>query len=452
MPTVSSGLSSLLNELALHTSLQRTRHGQHTEQLAAWEQLRQQLEQLPPAQAAPVTQQLQDWLAQQQQLEESHHRNMQGLLEQIREAARIGAWDHPPRSAPTSPPPNLVQPASPDVPPVSPSAIPVQAEIQPPSPPQAPPETQPLPSPTPKKKQRTLSRRQRVEEWGFRKLRRWAEATSSWNRRLVTWLLASLLWAIRGRRKVLDRNLEVAFPEKPPAERNRIARKNYHWFARFAVDVLRLANWQGRTEAFVQVRNPEVLDEALSENRGALIVTGHLGNWEFIPAVLAERGYPMTVYAGAQTNPLTDELHNETRRGFGIHLLGKGADAVMEIWHALKQQRIVGLLIDQDERKSGVFVDFFGTPASTRRGVAAFHRMFGSPVLLCVCPYVGTGVEVIFERIAFTASGNVDADEQELLQRATLAFERHVRQHPEQYFWMHRRWRTRPESAPPPIY
>ena len=127
------------------------------------------------------------------------------------------------------------------------------------------PACQPLPSPTPKKKQLTLSRRQRVEEWGFRKLRRWAEAASSWNRRLVTWLLASLLWAIRGRRKVLDRILEVAFPEKPPAERNRIARKNYHWFARFAVDVLRLANWQGRTEAFVQVRNPEVLDEALSE-------------------------------------------------------------------------------------------------------------------------------------------------------------------------------------------
>ncbi|HBI30353.1 MAG TPA: hypothetical protein DDY54_12025, partial [Deltaproteobacteria bacterium] len=196
----------------------------------------------------------------------------------------------------------------------------------------------------------------------------------------------------------------------------------------------------------------EVLDEALAENRGALLVTGHLGNWEFIPVVLAERGYPLTVYAGAQTNPLTDELHNETRRGFGIHLLGKGADAVMEIWHALKQRRIVGLLIDQDERKSGDFVNFFGTPASTRRGVAAFHRMFESPVLLCVCPYVGDGVEVIFERIEFTASGNPEADEHELLQRATSAFEQQVRKCPEQYFWMHRRWRTSPDDAAEQIY
>ena len=441
MPTVSSGLSNLLSELAHHTNLQRTRHDQQAAELAEWQQIRRQLERVESSQAEPLITQLQVWLAQQQKLEESHHRSMNLLLEQIRSTSSIGGWKE--RAIPAS---ALAAPS-----------IPAQAGIQMPAPPQAKPEPKPPTSPdvppTPsRKKQRILSRRQRFEEWGFRKLRCWAATASSRNRRTVTWLLASLLWSIRGRRRVVDTNLRVAFPDKSRKERNCIAWGNYHWFARFAVDVLRLATWQHRTEAFVQVRNLEVLDEALAENRGALLVTGHLGNWEFIPAVLAERGYPMTVYAGAQTNPLTDELHNETRRGFGIHLLGKGADAVMEIWHALKQKRIVGLLIDQDERKSGVFVDFFGTPASTRRGVAAFHRMFDSPVLLCVCPYVGDGVEVIFKRIEFTASGNPGVDEHELLQRATSAFEEQVRQCPKQYFWMHRRWHTRPNVSSKPIY
>ncbi|HIL15867.1 MAG TPA: hypothetical protein EYG15_07195 [Deltaproteobacteria bacterium] len=447
MPTVLSGLSNLLSELAHHTNLQRTRHDQQATELVEWQQIQRQLERVESSQTEPLIAQLQAWLVQQQQFDQSHQRNMQVLLEQIRSTTSSGVWQEQAVPAATLSAPDIPAPA-----------LSAQAGIQMPIPPQAKPESKAPtapddpPLPLSRKKQRSLSRRQRFEEWGFRKLRRWAASASSRHRRTVTWLLASLLWAIRARRQVMDSNLRVALPDKSRQQRNRIAWGNYHWFARFAVDVLRLATWQGCTEAFVQVHNLEVLDAALAENRGALLVTGHLGNWEFIPAVLAERGYPLTVYAGAQTNPLTDELHNETRRGFGIHLLGKGADAVMEIWHALKQRRIVGLLIDQDERKSGVFVDFFGTPASTRRGVAAFHRMFESPVLLCVCPYVGDGVEVIFKRIEFTASGNPEADEHELLQRATSAFEQQVRKYPEQYFWMHRRWRTRPDDAAEQIY
>ena len=482
MSSRSPQLPALLNHLARHTNLHRVRHDQQGGDLEGWEQVRKQLENVEPLQAEPLIQQLQLWLDQQEQLDQSHHRSLNLLLEQIRSVATVGASAKQPatshlpvRCTQTGQPPATshqqkagIQ-TSPQVQESVASTPPTPASTSKPKPSSAPaiplepqPEAQPTftgaeipasatPTP-PTRKQHNLSRRQRFEEWLFRKMRRWAETASVRNRRVVIWLLAALLLAIRGRRRVMDANLRMAFPEKPRKERDRIARANYHWFARFAVDVLRLATWHGRTDEFVQIRNVEVLDAALAENRGTLIVTGHLGNWEFIPAVLAERGYPMTVYAGAQTNPLTDELHNETRRGFGIHLLGKGADAVMEIWHALKQRRIVGLLIDQDERKSGVFVDFFGTPASTRRGVAAFHRMFGSPVLLCVCPQVGEGVEVIFERIEFTASGNPEMDERELLQRATFAFEQQVRQYPEQYFWMHRRWRMRPDGASDPIY
>ncbi|MDP7157207.1 MAG: hypothetical protein QF922_03165, partial [SAR324 cluster bacterium] len=87
MPTVSSGLSNLLRELAHHTNLQRTRHDQQAAELAEWQQIRRQLERVESSQAEPLITQLQAWLAQQQKLEESHHRSMNLLLEQIRSTA-----------------------------------------------------------------------------------------------------------------------------------------------------------------------------------------------------------------------------------------------------------------------------------------------------------------------------------------------------------------------------
>ncbi len=260
--------------------------------------------------------------------------------------------------------------------------------------------------------------------------------------------LEALLWHSQARRKVVDRNLELAFPEWSVAERNQLARQNYQWFVRFSLDVLQMGAWQGRANEWVDFTNLDVLDAALEEQRGVLMVGGHFGNWEYLCPALSERGYATTMYVGRQTNPLSDRLQNEERLRSGIQTIGKGRTATSDLMAALRHNRAVGMLVDQDERSSGVFVDFFGHPASSSRGAAAFHLLQKSPVVLFTCAYVGSRVEITFERIAFSASGVTDQDVPVLTARIQQALERRIRQHPEQYFWMHRRWRTRPPGQP----
>ncbi len=260
--------------------------------------------------------------------------------------------------------------------------------------------------------------------------------------------LEALLWHSQARRKVVDRNLELAFPEWSPQERHQLARKNYQWFVRFSLDVLEMGAWQGRANEFVDFVNLEVLDQALAEQRGVLMVGGHFGNWEYLCPALSERGYATTMYVGRQTNPLSDRLQNEERLRSGIQTIGKGRTATTELIEALRHNRAVGMLIDQDERSSGVFVDFFGIPASSSRGAAAFHLLQKSPVILFTCCYVGARIRITFERIPFQPSGHNEQDVPDLTARIQHSLEQQIREHPEQYFWMHRRWRTRPPEEP----
>ena len=152
------------------------------------------------------------------------------------------------------------------------------------------------------------------------------------------------------------------------------------------------------------------------------------------------------MYVGAQTNPLTDLLQNQTRRQWKIETIEKGSDATIRIWDALKQNRVVGMLVDQDERKKGVFVDFFGQAASSNTGAAAFHLMQQSPVLLFTSPYIRNRIEFRFERVHFQKTGNQEDDLKKLTQKMLAGLEKMIRRHPEQYFWMHKRWRTRPQD------
>ena len=99
-------------------------------------------------------------------------------------------------------------------------------------------------------------------------------------------------------------NLEFAFPKLSSNERKKIARENYRWFARFCMDVLNMDAWKDRTSEIVFCHNILVLDKALSEKKGVLLISGHFGNWEMIPPALAEKGYKVVMYVGKQTNPL----------------------------------------------------------------------------------------------------------------------------------------------------
>ena len=295
--------------------------------------------------------------------------------------------------------------------------------------------------------------RHRIEYFIFWSLKRWGEGASEKSLRLGALMLDGLLYYfLRICRKIVKINLDFAFPKLSLLERKKIARENYRWFARFCIDVLHMDAWKGRTSEKVHCQNPEILDQALSEKKGVLLISGHFGNWEMIPPALAEKGYKVVMYVGRQTNPLTNKLQNSARASFGVETIDKGKRATLQMGRALAENKIIAMLVDQNDNKSDLFVNFFGKLASCSKGTAAFHLLRRSPVVLVTCPYVDNRLEINFQHIPFELSGNQKKDILEIAQKMTSALEKVIHQYPEQYFWMHRRWRARPLQDPEKIY
>jgi len=295
--------------------------------------------------------------------------------------------------------------------------------------------------------------RHRIEYKIFSILKRWGSGASEKKLEKGALLLYGLLYhGLRICRKIVSINLKIAFPKLTDQERKSIERSNYKWFARFCMELLHMDNWKGRTSEIAICMNLETLDNALKENKGVLLVSGHFGNWEIIPPTLAELGYSITMYVGRQTNPLTNELQNSSRSNFGIETIDKGKMATLQLGRALAANKIIAMLIDQNDNKSDLFVEFFGKLASSSKGTAAFYLLRKSPILLVTSPIVGDHYEISFKRINFELTGEQKKDLQIISQKITFELEKVIKEHPEQYFWMHRRWRARPPEDYKPIY
>ena len=119
---------------------------------------------------------------------------------------------------------------------------------------------------------------------------------------------------------------------------------------------------------------------------------------------------------------------------------------------ALSANKIIAMLIDQNDNKSDLFVNFFNKLASSSKGTAAFHLLRKSPVILITCPYVEDKFEITLNRISFELNGEQEKDIQHISQNITTELEKIIRQYPEQYFWMHKRWRARPPKDSETIY
>ena len=204
--------------------------------------------------------------------------------------------------------------------------------------------------------------RHRLEFKIFNYLKKWAERASKKQLEKGSIFLFCFLYGLRICRKIVKINLNLAFPELTEKERKIIERSNYKWFARFCIDLLHMDSWKGRTSEIAIFKNLKSLDNALEKKQGVILVSGHFGNWEIIPPALAELGYPITMYVGRQTNPLTNELQNFTRSNFGIETIDKGKKATLQMGRSLAANKIIAMLTDQNDNKSDLFVNFFGNP------------------------------------------------------------------------------------------
>jgi KDO2-lipid IV(A) lauroyltransferase len=246
------------------------------------------------------------------------------------------------------------------------------------------------------------------------------------------------------RRKLTQENLRLAFPDRDARWVEETAQKAFQHLGREAAAMLRLSKLDSR--AIVDRTIPigwDQFQEALSFGRGVLLVTGHYGNWEIAAATVASRGVPIAAIVRRQGNRLVDARLQELRRHLGVETIYQG-EARSRVPRILRNNGVIGIVGDQNARRAGVIVPFFGRPASTHRGPALFAIRFGAAVFSCIArrlPGDNPRYEVAGERVDVPRTGDVDADVLALTAELALRLETQVRIQPEQYFWFHNRWR-----------
>ncbi|MBU0510003.1 lysophospholipid acyltransferase family protein [bacterium] len=257
--------------------------------------------------------------------------------------------------------------------------------------------------------------------------------------------LGQVVYLIGIRVRVTEQNLMRAFPSLPRNAIRMTVRRVYCHFGRVAASFATVLTLR-RSDLgkWIFVEGTDVLDEAVRSGKGGLVFSGHLGNWELMGAICAQLGYPVTFVVASQSNPYVEELIDRYRQRTGIEII-KRRDAIRGVLTALKRGRLVAMLIDQDAHEEGTFVPFFGTPASTPRGPAVFHLRTGAPLIFAHSARLpGDRYRIQVSRL--DTAGCADTDE--ITARMSSVFEAAVRKTPEQWFWMHRRWKTRlPESS-----
>jgi KDO2-lipid IV(A) lauroyltransferase len=249
---------------------------------------------------------------------------------------------------------------------------------------------------------------------------------------------------------VAEENLRHAFPDWAPERRLRTARGVYAHFGRMILDILWLRG-HSRDEVMsrLDVIGREHVEKAYSGRRGAIFVTAHLGNWEVIGLAHGWTFGPIEVIARPLDNPALDRRMCAFREMAGNRVVYK-QDALRQVLRTLHAGGGVAILMDQNvQEKDGIFVDFFGRPAATTTVAAALAVKTGCALVpghTTIGPD-GRYRAVYDPPLQWTPSGDKQADIARLTQELTRVIEGWIRQHPEQWLWIHRRWKTQPSKG-----
>jgi len=257
----------------------------------------------------------------------------------------------------------------------------------------------------------------------------------------------------RGHRRIGMTNLRIAFPEQTEQWRARVLRRSYANLGDLLVEI----------SGFPQLRLPEVsrrvtytegsLDRyraAKQKGRGLLFLTAHLGAWELLPFVHALYGYPLSFLVRPIDDPDVDKLLADYRTRSGNRLIPK-KNALRAILRALQNKQDVGFLIDQNVLpEEGVFVPFFGKDACTTSGVAMIALRTDAPVMAGFLLSLETPghYQIHFgEEIPLSREGSLEENIRSCTARFNREVEEIIRRNPAQWFWLHKRWKTRPPGG-----
>jgi KDO2-lipid IV(A) lauroyltransferase len=267
--------------------------------------------------------------------------------------------------------------------------------------------------------------------------------------------IGTLFYAPLGiRKRVAEKQIAAAFPEYSSREVMRVARESYRHLGRVAAETALLSrlDTRGVLEHFGGSDGLELLRTRIAEGHGAIVLTGHLGNWELAGAMVAAHGMPIDVVVRLMGNPLFDEYLTRTRTRLGMTVV-RDRDAVRQTPRSLRGGRVIAFLSDQSALHiASSFIDFFGRPAKTPRGPAVFALRLNVPAFFGACIREADGRYRIHVReIVIERTGDTDHDIDAILNEYSRLLEHYVRESPEQYFWQHRRWKRQPANTPPEL-
>ena len=264
--------------------------------------------------------------------------------------------------------------------------------------------------------------------------------------------LSRLIYALDDRHRwIALRGLTLAFPEKDLKERNAIARSAFRNLARVAAEFFSLPRLNEKNfTRYITFEGLENFQKAYEKEKGILILTAHFGNWEWMAALFPlQSHHPVHVVVRPLDSRFLDSMVEQLRMRTGNQAIPK-QKAMGQILRLLKAGEIVGILLDQNMAwQEGVFVDFFGEKACTNTGMALLALKTGTPVLPAfnIRQKDGRYRVVIEPEIPLVRTGDKERDVTENTQRFTQIIERYVRNYPDQWLWLHQRWKTRPWQA-----
>ncbi len=250
-------------------------------------------------------------------------------------------------------------------------------------------------------------------------------------------------------RKITQTSLKTAFGEDLSSKALReISRRSFRHFGEVILDIIKIPHLseEQKNRLFV-IEGEEHLRQALLEGKGALLFSGHYGNWEIATHVLARIG-KLSVVARPLDNELLERELFKLRTRMGATIISK-FHATKLILKALHHQEMVAILIDQNVlRSQAVFVDFFGKKAATTPSLAAFYLRTHSPLVPVFCyPISSHRYHLKIEKpLDIRSEENQEEDLLKITQLCTNIIENQIRRNPDYWFWFHQRWKTRPEG------
>ena len=261
--------------------------------------------------------------------------------------------------------------------------------------------------------------------------------------------IASVAYRALGRlRRVGARNLELAFPEKTAAEQEAILRSVYRNLGYLLAEFCKMPDYTAESASrFIRYEGLENYLRAREKGRGVLVLTGHLGAWELSSFYHSLMGMPMGMVIRRLDNPLVDAFVNRIRCQHGNRVIHKD-DFARGLIASMRAGETVGILMDTNMTPpQGVFVPFFGVQACTASGMARIAAKTEAAVVPGFLLWEESEQKYVLrfgEELEVVRTGDAEQDAVVNTAHFTAAIEGYIRQYPEQWLWMHRRWKTRP--------